>query len=78
MADIAALQLPAMSPPSFPASFLTIPDSPQHAQLLWRCSTSSVSVQRETSQKRGALSVLDPLTGAIDDCRGVWYDRSNQ
>lgn len=78
MADIAALQLPTMSPPSFPASFPTSPDSPQRAQLLWRCSASSVSLQRETFQNRRALSALDPLTRAIDDCYGVQYSRAYQ
>lgn len=67
MADITALQLPAVSPPSFPASFPTSPDSPLPAQLLWRCSASSVFVQW-TFQNRRALSVLDSLTRAIDDC----------
>lgn len=58
MADIAALQLPTMPPPFFPASFPTSPDSPQRAQLPWRCSDSSVSVQRETFQNRRALSQI--------------------
>lgn len=78
MADIAALQLPTMSPPCFPASFPISPDSPQRAQLLWRRSASSVSVQRETFQNRRALSALDSLTRAIDDCHGVWNSGSYQ
>ncbi|CAJ1082287.1 Hypothetical predicted protein [Xyrichtys novacula] len=48
MADITALQLPDTSPPCLPASFSTSSDSPERAQLLWRCSFSSVSALRET------------------------------
>lgn len=53
MADIAALQLPTMSPPSLPASFPTSPDSPQRAQLLWRCSASS---EGDLSEQKGSVS----------------------
>lgn len=58
---------------------LSRPASPQALILLGRpsCSVSSVFVQR-TFQNRRALSVLDSLTRAIDDCCEVYCSRSYQ
>lgn len=70
MADIAALQLPTKAPRGVPASFPTSPHSPQSTQVLWRCSASSLFVQRETFENRRALSAVDSLKETIDNHLG--------